>query len=170
MSWTSPEPAPVDEPLTGDERRVLQGALDEQRANVLRVCAGLRPDQLAARAVPSSALSLLGLVRHLAKVERIWLRQRVAGQDVPALHGGPGDPADFADAVPEGAERDVAALVEEWRLADEAVAGIPSTHEIDLRGAPMSLHRVLLHLIAEYARHNGHADLLREALDGVTGR
>ena len=170
MSWTSPEPAPVDEPLTGDERRMLQGVLDEQRATLLRVCAGLRPDQLAARAVPPSALSLLGLVRHMAKVERIWLRQRVGGQDVPALHGGPGDPADFADAAPEGAERDVVALVEEWRLADEAVVGVPSTREIDLRGSPMSLRRVLLHLIAEYARHNGHADLLREALDGVTGR
>ncbi len=170
MSWTSPDPGPVDRPRTGDERRMLEGLLAEQRATLLRVCAGLTPEQLAARPVPPSTLSLLGLVRHLAKVERVWLRQRVAGQDVPALHGGPGHPADLADVDPARAEDEVAALVEEWRLADEAVAAVPATHEIDFRGQPMSLLGVLLHLITEYARHNGHADLLRQATDGVTGR
>ncbi|MGH3612841.1 MAG: DUF664 domain-containing protein [Pseudonocardia sp.] len=79
------------------------------------MCAGLTGEQLAARPVPPSTLSLLGLVRHLAKVERVWLRQRVAGQDVPALHGGPGDPEDFVGADPAGAEREVRALREEWR-------------------------------------------------------
>lgn len=64
----------------------------------------------------------------------------------------------------------MAALREEWRLADDAVAGVPFDHEIDHRGNAMSLRMVYVHLIGEYARQNGHADLLRQVLDGVTGR
>ena len=160
----------TDGPTTGPERPILEGYLGFQRATLLNVCAGLTGEQLAARPVPPSTLSLLGLVRHLTKVERVWFRQRMAGEDVPALHGGPGDPADFADTDPSHAEREVAALREEWRLADAAVAALPFDHEIDFRGEPMSLRMVYVHMIGEYARHNGHADLLRQAIDGVTGR
>lgn len=170
MTWTSPAPAPVDGPMTGEDRDILEGYLAWQRATLLSVCAGLTAEQLAARPVPPSSLSLLGLVRHLAKVERVWLRQRVAGQDVPPLHGGPGDDTDFHRVDPARAELEVQALRAEWRLADEAVGGVPFTHEIEVRGEVMSLRMVYVHLIGEYARHNGHADLLREALDGVTGR
>jgi uncharacterized damage-inducible protein DinB len=173
--WTCPAPVPVggpltDGPTTGEDRLLLEGYLARQRATLLRVCAGLTAEQLAARPVPPSTVSLLGLVRHLAKVERVWLRQRMAGQDVPPLHGGPGDDADFDRVDPSRAEQDVRALREEWRLADEAVAAVPFTHEIDFRGEAMSLRMVYVHLIGEYSRHNGHADLLREVLDGVTGR
>jgi uncharacterized damage-inducible protein DinB len=157
-------------PMTGEDRPILEGYLSRQRTTLLRVCAGLTGEQLAARPVPPSTLSLLGLVRHLAKVERIWLRQRVAGEDVPPLHGGPGDDTDFHRVDPSRAEQEVEALREEWRLADEAVAAVPFTHEIDFRGEMMSLRMVYVHLIGEYSRHNGHADLLREVLDGVTGR
>jgi uncharacterized damage-inducible protein DinB len=170
MTWTSPTPEPADGPMTGDDRGILEGYLAWQRATLLNVCAGLTAEQLAARPVPPSTLSLLGLVRHLAKVERIWLRQRAAGQDVPALYGGPGDDTDFRDTDPDQAEQAMRELQEEWRLADEAVASVPFTHEIDFRGDAMSLRMIYVHLIGEYARHNGHADLLREALDGVTGR
>jgi uncharacterized damage-inducible protein DinB len=155
--------------MTGADRPILEGYLARQRTTLLRVCAGLTGAQLAARPVPPSTLSLLGLVRHLTKVERVWLRQRVAGQDVPPLHGGPGDDTDFDRADPASAEQEVQALREEWRLADAAVA-VPFIHEIDFRGEPMSLRMVYLHLIGEYSRHNGHADLLRQAIDGVTGR
>jgi hypothetical protein len=89
---------------------------------------------------------------------------------VPPLHGGAGDDTDFDRADPARAEEEVRTLRAEWRPADAAAAAVPSTHEIDFRGEPMSLHMVYLHLIGEYARHNGHADLLRQALDGVTGR
>jgi uncharacterized damage-inducible protein DinB len=157
-------------PMTGEDRPILEGYLSRQRATLLRVCAGLTGEQLAARPVPPSTLSLLGLVRHLAKVERIWLRQRVAGEDVPPLHCAPGDDTDFHRVDPSRAEQEVEALREEWRLADEAVAAVPFTHEIDFRGEMMSLRMVYVHLIGEYSRHNGHADLLREVLDGVTGR
>jgi uncharacterized damage-inducible protein DinB len=175
VTWTSPAPTPpagplTDGPLTGEDRPILEGYLALQRTTLLRVCAGLTGEQLAARPVPPSTLSLLGLIRHLAKVERIWLRQRAGGQDVPPLHGGPGDDTDFDQVDPALAEQEVQALREEWRLADEAVATVPFTHEFDFRGDPMSLRMVYVHLVGEYSRHNGHADLLRQALDGVTGR
>ena len=137
-------------PLTGPERPILEAMLRHQRRTLLDVCAGLTAQQLADRAVPPSSLSLLGLVRHMAKVERIWLRTRVAGEDVEPLHGfgGPRRDVDF----------------------DDAVADVPLEHEIDFRGEPMSSRMVLVHLVQEYARHDGHADLMREAIDGVTGR
>jgi uncharacterized damage-inducible protein DinB len=156
--------------MTGDDRGILEGYLAWQRTTLLNVCADLNAEQLATRAVPPSTLSLLGLVRHLTKVERIWLRQRAAGQDLEALYGGPGNDSDFEEIDAARAEHDVEKLQQEWRLADEAVAGVPFTHEIEWRGDTMSLRMIYLHLIGEYARHNGHADLLRQALDGVTGR
>ncbi|WP_344427493.1 DinB family protein [Pseudonocardia ailaonensis] len=175
MSWTAPDPGPsagllTGGPMTGDERAVLQGYLDRHRATLLRICAGLTAEELAARPVPPSTLSLLGLVRHLAKVERIWLRRRVGGEDVPDLHGGPGDPTDFDAGVAELAADELRVLQEEAARGDAAVAGIPLDHEIDFRGEAMSLRMVYLHLIGEYARHNGHADLLRQVIDGVVGR
>ena len=170
MTWTSPTPELVDGPLTGEDRPILEAVLAHHRATLLNICAGLTAEQLAVRPVPPSTLSLLGLVRHLAKVERIWLRQRAAGQDVPALHGGPGDPTDLADADATRAGQEVQALLDEWRLADEAAAALPFTYEINHRGDAMSLRMIYVHLIGEYARHNGHADLLRQTLDGVTGR
>jgi uncharacterized damage-inducible protein DinB len=175
VTWTSPAPAdagvPVPNgPTTGDDRPMLEGYLAWQRATLLNVCAGLSGEQLARRPAPPSTLSLLGLVRHLAKVERVWLRIRAAGEDIPHLHGGPGDQTDFEQGDPALAEQEVQALCAEWRLADEAVAEVPFSHEIDFRGTAMSLRMVYLHLIGEYARHNGHADLLRQAIDGVTGR
>jgi uncharacterized damage-inducible protein DinB len=156
--------------MTGEDRSILQGMLAWQRATLLNVCAGLTANQLAARPVPTTQLSLLGLVRHLAKVERIWLRQRVAGQDLPGLYGWPVNGADFGEVDASRAQQDVEQLHREWQLADIAVSTVPLTHEIEVRGDVMSLRMVYLHLISEYARHNGHADLLREALDGVTAR
>lgn len=168
--WTSPTPAPVDGPLIGDDRRILEAFLADQRSTLLNICAGLTAEQLARRAVPPSALSLLGLVRHLAKVERVWLRERVAAEDVPRLYGGAGNLDDFTDIDPARAADEVAQLQEEWAAGDAAVADLPFETEIDHHGEAMSLRMVCVHLISEYARHNGHADLLREAIDGVTGR
>ncbi|MBN9112581.1 MAG: DUF664 domain-containing protein [Pseudonocardia sp.] len=176
VTWTSPFPAepptlPItDGPITGDERPILLGMLARQRSCLLNVCAGLTAEQLAERPLPPSTLSLLGLVRHLAKVERVWLRQRIAGEDVAPLYGGPGDDSDFDDADPAHAERDVATFVAELPLADAALASAPLDHEIDFRGRAMSVRAVLAHMHTEYARHLGHADMLRERVDGVTGR
>jgi uncharacterized damage-inducible protein DinB len=164
-------PTLVDGPLTGPDRPMLEAYLQWQRATLLNVCAGLTGEQLASRPLASSNLSLLGLVRHLAKVERIWLRQRAAGERVEPLY----DPAlgkdhDFDAVVAADAEADVERLEHEWQLADRAVAGLGFDDSFELDGEPFSLRMTYVHLIGEYARHNGHADLLREAVDGVTAR
>jgi Protein of unknown function (DUF664) len=170
MTWTAPEVGRPDGPLTGDERAMLQGFLDWHRATLLHKCTGLTGRQLAERTVPPSTLSLLGLVRHMAKVERTWFRRRFAGEPVDALYdGGNRRNADFEDLDPDGAAADYARLVEEWRLTDAAVAGASLDGTFIHDGEVHSLRLVYLHLIQEYARHNGHADLLRERLDGVTG-
>jgi hypothetical protein len=177
--WTAPAPDPVDGPTVGDDRAILQGYLDFQRRTLVNVCAGLSAAQLAARPLPSSELSLQGIVRHLAKVERVWLTQRAARHDVPALYGGPGDPTDFRAGRASDAPAELEQLRREWSAGDAAVAALPfdlavrwrpSAAPADSEPEVWSLRMIYVHLIAEYARHNGHADLLREALDGVTGR
>jgi uncharacterized damage-inducible protein DinB len=170
MTWTVPTPAPIDGPTTGDERLMLEGYLQWQRTRLLNICAGLSAEQLSRRPLPPSALSLLGLIRHLAKVERVWFRQRVGGQIVPDLHGGPGSPVDFLDGRIADAAEEVEALKEEWQRADGAVAELPLDHTFVVRDETWSLRMVYLHVIGEYSCHNGHADLIREQIDGVTGR
>src|SRR5690242_17771117 len=126
MPWIAPTPAPpAAEPLVGDDRPILEGALAWQRRTLLNICAGLTGEQLAARPIPPSNLSLLGLVRHLAKVERTWFRQRAAGQPVgPLFDPERGKDADFDELDPASAERDFAVFEEECRLADAAAAGL----------------------------------------------
>jgi uncharacterized damage-inducible protein DinB len=172
MTWTSPAPAgEVDGPMTGPERPILEGVLAWQRSTLVNVCAGLTAEQLTARPIASTKLTLLGLVRHMAKVERIWLRKRVAGEAIGHLHRFEArDDTDFCVIDPADAEAAVAQLAEEQAAAAAAVVGPDLDTEIDLHGGPMSLRMVHVHMIQEYARHNGHADLIREAIDGVTGR
>ncbi|GHJ46815.1 mini-circle uncharacterized 19.1 kDa protein [Catellatospora sp. TT07R-123] len=171
MTWTAPPTTRPDLPTTGDERTILEGYLDWHRATVLLKCAGLTGGQLCRAAVPPSPLTLLGLVRHLADVERIWFRVRFAGQQVPKLYqhadGAPGASFDLAD--PAHAERDLDRLVQEWQECRDAVAGADLSDEVELGGKPVSLRWIYVHMIEEYARHNGHADLLREGVDGTTG-
>ncbi len=171
MTWTAPSPpATPAGPLSGDDRPILEGFLTWQRRTLLNICAGLTGEQLAERTVPPSNLSLLGLVRHMAKVERVWFRQRAAGQPVgPMYEPARGKDADFGDADPALAADDFARFTEECRLADEAVAGMAFEDTFMLGEEKYSLRLVYVHMIAEYARHNGHADLLRERTDGTTG-
>ncbi|MCD9197093.1 DinB family protein [Aeromicrobium wangtongii] len=171
MTWTSPMPAPVDGPMTGPDRPILEGMLAHQRTTLLRICAGLTAEQLTLHSVPTSNLTLLGLARHMAKVERIWFRKRVAREDIEHLHSFEArDDTDFNHLDPADAPDAVEALRDEWRLADQAVADIDFDHTIGGHHGEMSLRMVYVHMIGEYARHNGHADLLREAIDGTTGR
>jgi uncharacterized damage-inducible protein DinB len=128
---------------------------------------------MASRPVPPSTLSLLGLVRHLAEVERTWFRRRLAGQDVPKRYQSEAEPdGDFDGAVPDraGVEEAWAAWRDEVAFAERFV----SQTELDFvatdgDGEPISLRELLVHMIEEYARHNGHADLLRECIDGRRG-
>lgn len=169
MTWISPEP-PDDGPApdTGDIRPILQGYLNHHRLTLLRICAGLNAEQLASRPVAPSTLSLLGLVRHMTKVERIWLRIRAAGEDVAPLFTTADE--DFDDLDPTSAPQAIADLPAEWALCDAAVMDLPLDHLVDVRGQEVPLASIYIHLIEEWARHDGHADMMRQAIDGVTGR
>ncbi|MEO6713791.1 MAG: DinB family protein [Mycobacteriales bacterium] len=171
MTWIAPTPPPLaDGPLVGEDRPILEAFLADQRHVLLTKCAGLTAEQLATRAAGPSTLSLLGLVRHMAKVERIWFRLRVAGEAIePLYEAALGKDHDFENLDPACAEGDFATYLEECRLADEAVADIPFEHAFELRGETYSLQLVYVHMVTEYARHNGHADLIREMIDGMTG-
>ena len=170
MTWTAPEINRTGGSLTAGEREMLTGYLGWQRDTLLLKCAGLTGEQLALRPLPASNLSLLGLIRHMAKVERIWFRERIAGLPVPRLYAESGaKDADFDELDPARADEDWARLLEERRLADEVLAKASLDDTFVRDGDEYSVRLVLHHLITEYARHNGHADLLREHTDGVTG-
>ncbi|MDX6395294.1 MAG: hypothetical protein QOJ73_6357 [Streptosporangiaceae bacterium] len=172
MTWTVPEVPRLDPPQVAGERESLETWLDYHRATLLHKCAGLTGDQLATRAVPPSSLSLLGLVRHMAEVELSWFRRRFAGHSqLPYLYCSDEVPdGDFDLAESSGAEADFATFVAECDLARQAAAGRSLDETFPGReGAPIDLRWVYVHMIEEYARHNGHADLLRERIDGVTG-
>jgi uncharacterized damage-inducible protein DinB len=172
MSWIAPEADRVKEPYVADERTMLEAWLEWHRATLLRKCAGLTGEQLAQRAVPPSNISLLGLVRHMAEVERAWFRRRFAGETLGLLYCSDDSPdADFDDVNPAGAEAAYAAFIGEVELARAAAAGrsLDETFFHTHRQVEMSLRWVYVHMIEEYARHNGHADLIRERIDGATG-
>jgi uncharacterized damage-inducible protein DinB len=167
----------MEPPTQGDERATVVGFLRWQRETFELKCSGLRAEELARRAVDPSTMSLLGLIRHMADVERGWFREFMAGEDVPARFSSPADPdGDF-----DGAIADEAVVAEAWDAWRDEVAFaealVDSAPSLDLVGkgtdpwrGPMSLRWVLLHMIEEYARHNGHADLLRERIDGRVGQ
>ncbi|MEV0152153.1 DinB family protein [Micromonospora sp. NPDC050686] len=175
MSWKAPEITRTSEPYAADERPMLEGWLDWHRDTLLHKCAGLTAEQLKTPSVEPSGLTLLGLVRHMANVERWWFRIRAAGQDVPGLYDDAEDPdADLNDYVGADPAETFATFAAEVAAAKAAVADLPVEHVFprtrrDGRGDEMSLRWVYVHMIEEYARHNGHADLIRERIDGVTG-
>jgi uncharacterized damage-inducible protein DinB len=164
-------------PTAADERTMLCGWLDWHRETLVVKCAGLSPEQLATRSAPPSTLSLLGLVRHMADVERGWFRRLLAGEEAPPLYYSEADPdGDFDNVDPAGTDAStVEAAVAAWRAecarAREIVAALGSLDEVRLhrRYGEISARWVLVHMIEEYARHNGHADLLRERIDGARG-
>jgi hypothetical protein len=166
MGWIAPELVVPDEPFVGDERLILDGHLDRQRGLLLNTCAGFTGEQLARRSVPPSSLSLLGLLRHLADVERNWFRRRFAGANEPPIYARTDNvDAAFDELDGRTAEADYRALVEEQQSARAAVASLPLSHVfVSPKWGPMSLRWVYSHMIREYAGHNGHADLLRECL------
>lgn len=159
-------------PNTADERTLLTAFLDWRRETLVRKCAGLSNEQLRLHAVPSSKLTLIGLVRHLAVVEWWWLQNVIAGEHPPEPYCATGDrDEDFNDigsATGESACAIWRAQVEQSRrMVTDRSLDAESTHPSS--GAQYSLRQVLTHMIEEYARHNGHADLIREAIDGEVG-
>ncbi|GAA1807417.1 DinB family protein [Luedemannella flava] len=159
-------------PLVGDEREILTAYLDWHRETVALKCAGLPADALNERSVSPSTLSLHGLIRHLTGVEQWWFEIQFAGRDVPMIN--------YSDEWPEQDFEDLSGSFEDalklWRAQVEtsrritAAASLDDTGISKRTGEPVSLRRILVHTLAEYARHAGHADLLRERIDGRTGQ
>ena len=159
-------------PRTGGERDTLRAYLDWHRATLALKCEGLTDEQLRTRSMPPSSLSLLGLVRHMAEVERSWFRRVMAGEDVPLVWSPDGDFLAAHDAA--GASRAEAfsawaAEVEISRRVEGEATSLDVTAHQARWGEDVSLRLVMVHMIQEYARHNGHADLLREGIDGTAG-
>ncbi|MFG2640242.1 DinB family protein [Streptomyces sp. NPDC048370] len=164
----------VQPPRTADEWATLTAMLQFQRDTLELKCAGLTAEQLKERVAPPSGLSLVGLVRHAAEVERGWFRNVINGEDSrsPWTPAGSTDWADFD--VDHLDEDGVAEAFTVWREeCARARAVVDAADSLDACGhlgeEAYSLRYVIAHMIEEYARHNGHADLLRERLDGVTG-
>jgi hypothetical protein len=171
--WVDPEDDPREGgPSLGDERATLVEYLRCQRLTLEMKCSGLDAADLARRSVEPSTMSLLGLVRHLAEVERSWFRRVMAGQDAPRIFSSDSD----RDGDWNGALPDPELVAEAWKVwraecafTDRFVAGAPDLGVTD-PNCQVSLREVLVHMVEEYARHNGHADLLRERIDGRVGQ
>jgi hypothetical protein len=174
VTWTAPEVKRVDPDRISTERAALEQWLDYQRATLLMKCTGLTAQQLKQRSVPPSRLSLLGLVRHMTEVERWWFRMHAAQEDGLKF---PYDPdsvgLDFEDLDDADAAGNLDAFTEECAVCDDAVRARSLDDVVPSRGdhpeRTRDLRWIYVHMIEEYARHNGHADLIREAIDGATG-
>ncbi|MCW5253700.1 MULTISPECIES: DinB family protein [unclassified Streptomyces] len=161
-------------PVDANERDMLEGWLDFHRSTLALKCEGLTDSRLRVAAVPPSEMSLLGLVRHMADVERHWYRRVLAGEDHPPLHYTDDDPdGDFHAARTDTWERAYAVWQGEIAAARTVAAEFrldePSRGRHRRTGLQSTLRWIHTHMIEEYARHNGHADLIRECLDGTTG-
>lgn len=167
---TTERPMP---PLNADELQTLEGWLDFHRFTLASKCEGLDDAQAATPSLSPSPLTLMGLVQHLSEVERAWFRVLFAGEELEPIYGPKPGPAahDGGFDIAEGAT--LSGALDTWRAevaaCRAAVADREPTDIVPFMGQEVTLRWVYAHLIEEYARHNGHADLLREAIDGTTG-
>jgi uncharacterized damage-inducible protein DinB len=165
------DPRRTEPPFVLPERQMLEGWLEFHRMTLLLKCEGLDDDRRKARPIPTSALSLHGLLRHLAEVERNWFeRVLLRKPDAPTIWR---DPAvEDSEFVPLD-EADWGADVATWEAQCEHSRVVAAQRELDAtglrHGEPCSLRWIYVHMIEEYARHNGHADLIRELVDGSVG-
>jgi len=179
FGWSNMFVAPGEDPRSQDgfkdERSTLTGYLLDYRLTIDLKCSGLDAEALARRSVPPSNLSLLGLVRHLAEVESYWFREVLGGTPGPALYRR----GDDKDAAFNGAASDPLQIKAAWaawrqeiQFAEEFVESAPNLEVSGTTrdGMVVTLREVLVHMIEEYARHAGHADLLRERIDGRVGQ
>ncbi|WP_435971256.1 DinB family protein [Streptomyces sp. Qhu_M48] len=163
----------VDPSTTSGEREALEQWLDFHRATLAKKCEGLDDAQLRTLSAPPSDLNLLGLVRHMAQVERGWFRNVLAGEKAPWIY-----------STDEDNDRDIHVTEEDtyeeafatWQAEIAHARTLAASHGLDdlgvgthRTGQPFNLRWIYLHMIEEYARHNGHADLIRERVDGETG-
>ena len=171
---------PEDDPrdtgagVPADERQNLVEYLRVYRLTLEMKCDGLDAEQMARRSVEPSTMSLLGLVRHLADVERSWFRRALSGTDVPLIFRTDDD----RDAAFNAAVADDDVVADAWRswreevaFSEQYVAGADMATVVETEShGPLAVRDVVVHMIEEYARHVGHADLIRERIDGRTGQ
>jgi uncharacterized damage-inducible protein DinB len=166
---TTERPEP---PLIAGEREMMRGFLDYHRATLAMKCDDLSDEDLRRQSSPPSTLSLLGLVQHMAEVERTWFRRVINGEDVPFIWS---DGQDFQEAYDAGKGTRAEAFaiweteIEHSRRIEREAKSLDVTGHMARWGEDVSLRLVMHHMIHEYARHNGHADFLREAIDGTVG-
>ncbi len=158
-------------PRAADEKTTLVSFLEWQRITLARKCDGLDPSQLRQRSAAPSSLSLLGLVRHMADVERGWFRRTLAAEDVPPIYYSDNDRDGEFDNVDSA---DVDEAFATWQAECARAREIVSAHKLEDTGVHRSgeitsMRWILVHMIEEYSRHNGHADLLRQRIDGAVG-
>ena len=157
---TIPDVARSEPSRSADERGLLDSWLDYYRATLIHKCAGLSSDQLVERSCPPSTMSLIGLVRHLTEMERVYIH-RLIEPDLPLHYVTADSPdADFDDLTPDAVEADLSTFAQHGARSRDVMAALPL--DLDLRWT-------YLYLIKEYSRHLGHADLLRERIGGATG-
>jgi uncharacterized damage-inducible protein DinB len=154
------------------ERESLRGWLDFHRATLAWKCDGLDDSELRRASMPPSTLTLLGLVRHMAEVERHWFRRVIAGETIRHVWS---EDWDFQVAYDASQSTRAEAFgawrseIDEARRIEHAVGSLETQFRVEAWGCAATLRTILLHLHHDYARHNGHADLLREGLDGTVG-
>jgi uncharacterized damage-inducible protein DinB len=162
----------VGPPNFGSEREMLRAFLDFHRATLAMKCQGLTDEQLRQQSMPPSTLSLLGLVRHMAEVERAWFRRVFEDHDAPMVWS---DKVDFQAAYDASASSRAEAFaaweaeVSNSRRIEEAAASLDVAGYQPRWEEEVSLRMVMFHVLLEYGRHNGHADFLREGIDGTVG-
>ncbi|KAA2261965.1 DinB family protein [Solihabitans fulvus] len=162
----------IGPPSIADEREMMRAFLDFHRATLSMKCDGLTDDELREQSMPPSTLSLLGLVRHMAEVERTWFRRVINREDIPLVWS---DEMDYQVAYDASASTRSEAFaawqaeVEHSRRIEREAESLDVIGHQPRWGEDVSLRLVMLHMMHEYARHNGHADLLREGVDGTVG-
>jgi uncharacterized damage-inducible protein DinB len=174
--WADPKDDPRE---TGvellDERSTLLDYLGAQRLTLRMKCADLEASQMALRSVPPSTMSLLGLIRHMSDVERSWFRRVMAGEIAPRRFSSEED----REGAWSGAVADPTVVAQAWAAWEEEIAFaerfVADTGDLDTvgrmsSGKTIQLREVLVHMVEEYARHCGHADLIRERIDGRVGQ
>ncbi len=161
-----------DPPRIAGEREMLRIFLDFHRATLAMKCDALSDEDLRRRSMPPSTLTLLGLVRHMAEVERMWFRRVIGGEEIPLLWSERGDFQEAYAAAESTRSEAFQAWQSEVERSRQIEAGAESLDVIGHQarwGEDVSLRFVMLHMIHEYARHNGHADFLREGIDDTVG-
>jgi uncharacterized damage-inducible protein DinB len=169
---TPPATIRPDPPMVASERETLRGWLDFHRATLAWKCDGLDDAQLKRASMLPSGLTLIGLVRHMAEVERHWFRRVIAGETIRHVWS---EDWDFQAAY-DGSQSTRTEVFDAWRAEidharsiEREVPALDDVFRVEAWDCDATLRTILLHLLHEYARHNGHADLLREGLDGTIG-